>query len=40
MPHPSHAIRKDKLVRTAAFQASRYWSESGCDEFKSMAVRI
>jgi len=21
---PSHAIRKDKLVRTAAFQASRY----------------
>ena len=23
-PRPSHAIRKDKLVRTAAFQASRY----------------
>ena len=28
-PRPSHAIRKDKLVRAAAFQASRYWSESG-----------
>ena len=28
-PRPSHAIRKDKLVRPAAFQASRYWSESG-----------
>jgi len=24
MPRPSHTIRKDKLVRTAAFQASRY----------------
>jgi len=24
MPRPSRAIRKDKLVRTAAFQASRY----------------
>jgi len=23
-PRPSHAMRKDKLVRTAAFQASRY----------------
>jgi len=23
-PHPSRAIRKDKLVHTAAFQASRY----------------
>jgi len=23
-PRPSHTIRKDKLVRTAAFQASRY----------------
>jgi len=23
-PRPSHAIRKDKFVRTAAFQASRY----------------
>jgi len=28
MPRPSHAIRKDKLVRTAAFQASRSWSDS------------
>ena len=36
-PRPSHAIRKDKLVRTAAFQAK---SECGWDEFKSVAVRI
>jgi len=28
-PRPSHAIREDKLVRTAAFQASRYLSECG-----------
>jgi len=28
-PRPSHAIREDKLDRTAAFQASRYLSESG-----------
>ena len=28
-PRPSHAVREDKLVRTAAFQASRYLSESG-----------
>jgi len=28
-PRPTHAIRKDKLVRTAAFQASRSRSESG-----------
>jgi len=28
-PRPSHAIREGKLVRTAAFQASRYLSESG-----------
>jgi len=39
-PRPSHAIRKDKLVRTAAFQASRYLSEAGWDQFKSVAVRI
>ena len=39
-PRPSHAIRKDKSVRTAAFQARKYYSESGWDEFKSMAVRI
>jgi len=24
MPRPSHAIREDKLARTAAFQTSRY----------------
>ena len=30
----------DQLVRTAAFQASRYKSEAGWGEFKSVAVRI
>jgi len=39
-PHPSHAIRKDKSVRTAAFQTRRYQSESGWDDFKSVTVRI
>jgi len=39
-PRPSHAIREDKLVCTAACQASGYLSESGWDEFKSVAVRI
>jgi len=39
-PRPSHAVRKDKSVRTAAFQARRYYSESDWDEFKSVAVRI
>jgi len=39
-PRPSHAIRKDTSVRTAAFQARRYKSESGWDEFKSMVVAV
>jgi len=39
-PHPSHAIRKDKPIRNASFQARRYWLESDWDEFKSVAVSI
>jgi len=39
-PRPSHPIRKDKSVCTAPFQARRYYSESGWDEFKSVAVWI
>jgi len=39
-PRPSNAVRKGKSLRTAAFQARRYQSESGWDEFKSVAERI
>ena len=39
-PSPSHAIRKAKSVKTATFLAKGYYSESGCEEFKSVAVRI
>ena len=37
---PSHAIRMVKSLRTAVFQARRYYSASGWDEFKCAAVRI
>ena len=36
----SHAIRKDKSVCAAAFQARIYQSESGWEKFKAVTVRI